>query len=362
MDKPRIIIADTDENYIMSLQLKFAEEFFEKIDLEIITDINYFKELFSSHQKIDLLVISEEFYSISLQKHNILQIHLLVENLSKENFIVHNASQVFKYSSIQEVFNEIISKNEYLLELKNSTNNLTKDNPKVIVVSSAVGGVGKTTVAMGICGTLAKNFKRVLYIDAEQLQSFQYYMQDATPINNNHIYAKLLEEEENEYYMLKHFIRKEIFSYIPPFKAPLDSLGLNDTLFLRIIQQVRQAEEYDYIVVDTDSKFDYLKMKLLEIADLVFFITNQNYYSVQATKLLLSNIDGVNTGKYLLVCNKYVHEKPNYLSELTQNISVDEYIGSISDSKEFMCKNVIEFEDFKKLVYGLIVGRKRINE
>lgn len=64
MDKPRIIIADTDENYIMSLQLKFAEEFFEKIDLEIITDINYFKELFSSHQKIDLLVISEEFYSI----------------------------------------------------------------------------------------------------------------------------------------------------------------------------------------------------------------------------------------------------------------------------------------------------------
>ena len=31
MARPRIIIADTDVNYILSLQLKFVEEFFEKI-------------------------------------------------------------------------------------------------------------------------------------------------------------------------------------------------------------------------------------------------------------------------------------------------------------------------------------------
>ena len=32
MSRPRIIIADTDVNYIQSLQLKFIEEFFEKIE------------------------------------------------------------------------------------------------------------------------------------------------------------------------------------------------------------------------------------------------------------------------------------------------------------------------------------------
>ena len=41
MAKPRIIIADTNVNYILSLQLKFAKDFFEKIDLEIITDEEY---------------------------------------------------------------------------------------------------------------------------------------------------------------------------------------------------------------------------------------------------------------------------------------------------------------------------------
>ena len=31
MPKPRIIIADIDANYIIPLQLKFVEDFFEKV-------------------------------------------------------------------------------------------------------------------------------------------------------------------------------------------------------------------------------------------------------------------------------------------------------------------------------------------
>ena len=62
MSRPRIIIADTDVNYIQSLQLKFIEEFFEKIDLEIITEREYFDELFSVPQKAEILVVSEDLY------------------------------------------------------------------------------------------------------------------------------------------------------------------------------------------------------------------------------------------------------------------------------------------------------------
>lgn len=44
----------TDTSYIIPLQLKFVEEFFEKIDLEIISDKGYFNELFSTPQKADI--------------------------------------------------------------------------------------------------------------------------------------------------------------------------------------------------------------------------------------------------------------------------------------------------------------------
>ena len=48
MAKPRIIIADTDINYIIPLQAKFAEEFPDETELEIITDQSYFEQLFAS--------------------------------------------------------------------------------------------------------------------------------------------------------------------------------------------------------------------------------------------------------------------------------------------------------------------------
>ena len=43
MARPRVIVADTDESYVIPLQKKFAELFADKIDLEIkIILISYF--------------------------------------------------------------------------------------------------------------------------------------------------------------------------------------------------------------------------------------------------------------------------------------------------------------------------------
>lgn len=43
MARPRIIIADTDHSYIVPLQHKFIEDFFEKIELEIIIEKSFFE-------------------------------------------------------------------------------------------------------------------------------------------------------------------------------------------------------------------------------------------------------------------------------------------------------------------------------
>ena len=61
MAKPRIIIADTDVNYVIPLQLKFAEDFYQKVDLEIITDRTYFDQLFSTPQRVELVVNKDSY-------------------------------------------------------------------------------------------------------------------------------------------------------------------------------------------------------------------------------------------------------------------------------------------------------------
>ena len=118
MSRPRIIIADTDVNYIQSLQLKFIEEFFEKIDLEIITEREYFDELFSVPQKAEILVVSEDLYESSLQRHNISKVFLMVEQDENDGTEELNVNKIFKYSSIKEIFNEILGKSASVLNVE----------------------------------------------------------------------------------------------------------------------------------------------------------------------------------------------------------------------------------------------------
>ena len=40
MEKPRIVIADTDISYIIPLQQKFVEEYFEKINIFLAKKVN----------------------------------------------------------------------------------------------------------------------------------------------------------------------------------------------------------------------------------------------------------------------------------------------------------------------------------
>ena len=117
MAKPRIIIADTNVNYILSLQLKFAKDFFEKIDLEIITDEEYFESLFSTPQRVDILIVSEELYTLQLQRHNIAHIFVMTEQYEEDQTADLYVNHILKYTSTKEIFNEITSKASDVLNL-----------------------------------------------------------------------------------------------------------------------------------------------------------------------------------------------------------------------------------------------------
>lgn len=324
MAKPRIIIADTDINYIIPLQLKFVEDFFEKVELEIISDKAYFETLFSAPQRADILVIAEELYNQSMQRHNIAHIFVMNEQYEEEQTADLNVNHIFKYTSIKEIFNEITGKSADVLKI----NSNGKQETQIILFYSASGGVGKTTVAMGVSAALTKNYKRVLYINAARLQVFQQMLENHSAITAADVYAKLAAATDSIYEDIKHVVRKELFSYLPPFKAALMSLGLSYSVFEKIISSAKKSGDFDFIVVDADITFDEDKAALLNIADKVIIITKQNLASVIATNILVANINGANTEKYAFVCNDFDKEKDNALISpaVSVKFSVGEYI------------------------------------
>ena len=96
MSKPRIIIADTDINYIIPLQFKFVEEYFEKVNLELISDEIIFKKVFSVPQEADILIVSESLYDSSLRRHNIRKVFLMTEQ-EAEDSKSEQSVQVYKH-------------------------------------------------------------------------------------------------------------------------------------------------------------------------------------------------------------------------------------------------------------------------
>ena len=88
MKKPRIIIADTDHEYTLTLQLKFAQEYFEVVEIEIITDRNYFEQLFRTPQSAEILIVSDDLYDNSIVRHNISNIGRSLEFVNLNNLFV----------------------------------------------------------------------------------------------------------------------------------------------------------------------------------------------------------------------------------------------------------------------------------
>lgn len=352
MVNPRIIIADTDSKYIIPLQQRFIEKYYDNIDLEIITDRIFFDEVFSAPQKVDILVVSEELYSSSLSLHNIGNIFVMTEQPSQQIEKPSSITFIYKYTSLKEIFNVISGKGSSSLELQDVEHKETQ----IALVCSASGGVGKTTVALGICSYLSKNYKRVLYINAARLQCFQSLLVNQEPIAASDVYAKLTMENTNIYSAIKHVVRKEGFSYLPPFKTALMSYGIDFSVYENITVSAKNSGEYDCIVIDVESAFDEEQVRLIDIADKVVVVTSQSKYSVKATNLLVSNLNGVTGDKFIFVCNNFVDEAPNYLISpaINKKYSVVDYIGHYSAYDDISINDLSNDKDIQKIAYLII--------
>ena len=352
MAKARVIIADEDVSYIVPLQFKFVTDFFNKIDLEIITDRAYFEDYFSKPQNAEILIVSDELYDASIQRHNIQNIFVMMEQYEEGGTCDLNVNQMFKYTSIKEIFNEIIGKSAGTLNIAA----VEKKETQIIMVTSAAGGVGKTTVAMGVATCLAQNYKRVLYINASRLQNFQYLLNNDTSISAPDVYAKLLNSSESLYEDVKHVIRKENFSYLPAFKASLMSLGIDYSIYEKFAIAAKKSGDFDYIVVDAESTFDEYKTNLLDVADKVIFVIEQSFNNVHATNTFLANVNGISSEKYIFVCNKFKKDLFNalILPEINLKFSVNEYINHIDDAGRDAVKNLVNSNEIRKVSFLIL--------
>jgi cellulose biosynthesis protein BcsQ len=298
MAKPLFVMADTDRDYMLPLEIKLVETYTDRIVLEIIDDAQYLSHLLSETPKIDVLIISDKLYDASTISSDIGVVFKLTEDKTSIMAEGTTVKSLYKYSNIQKLFGEI----EYAARQFIKTDGGHAEKTKTVLVYSALGGIGKTTMALGLCANLVNNHKKVLYVDAENLQDFAFFLSNAECLPARA--SAVMSAEQDLYNGLRPYIRSDGFDYLPPLRMSASAMDISLDVFRKFIIECKKHVAYDYIMIDTDSVFNAEKDELLQMVDRVVLLVGEGDYSRYKTELLVNNFASIDTKKYLVVCNK----------------------------------------------------------
>jgi pilus assembly protein CpaE len=185
-------------------------------------------------------------------------------------------------------------------------NKLKDDDPsQIITVFSTKGGVGKTTLAVNLAISIAKNSKKKVAVLDLDLQfgdiALMLNIQPKKTIYNLIEDIHSLNSEIIEDYLITHF------SGIRVLCAPLkpeyaDYINVNH--IEKIIEILK--ERYSYVIMDTTQVFSDIILSTLDISDTVLFVSTMDLPTIKNVKLGLDVMESLNypKEKIKLVLNK----------------------------------------------------------
>ena len=333
MKKQVVILADRNyEQYLMMLQLKFVEEKSDEVELVVITDQAYYQEYFSMPRSAGVLIVDSSWYEPDIHRHTLAHVFVLGEKSAKSDRAVF----INKYSSAKDIYNEVVSLSPDVFRRASQ-----QRGTQVVAVSSA----------MALSKCLAENYKRVLYLDAEEIQNFHFFLSDRSELPPSavrifsHADSQMLQE-------LTPYLKTESFSYIPPLSVALSSAGAETAVYLRLIEQAKASGAYDFIVVDSGSVLDAFQSQLYAAADRVLLLTGQDAYCAFQTRRYLANLNHRDVEKYLLVCNRFRKGIPNELVSAACTLPVTEYIEA-QTAENCGLQELSKADGLRKLSYML---------
>lgn len=341
MKKLSIVIIEEDEKYLEAIEWKLLEEYGDLTEIESISDISYFQMFFAQPQDIDVLIVHEKLYIDIVRKQNI-QLTFLLEEEGENTSYDNHVYGVNKYCTPSELGRYILGIMNSQMDIHSSSDE--KRVTKGIFVYSPIGGCGKTIAALGLSEVLSKMGKKILYVNLETVQTFQWYLEDQTEADDG-LETCIVNLETHVMAYLKQSIGHEDFDYVRPIKQSTLAYGINEENYLFFIDRLLEANVYDFVIFDTSSELSMFKTRLMGKCSKMLIILQQDALSVWKAEQFMKNIDYSDESHFLYLCNNYDEEQENCLlsSKYLRHCNVAEYI-----KKEKMDGMSIKLRDIKQ--------------
>lgn len=346
MARPLVVLADPDYSYLAPMELKFLEELRDRAELEVITDDAYLTSYLSSPHDIDVLLISEEWFDDRISLQNVDALLVLTEDRNVERTSNLDADYTFKYTSLNLIFNKVVSSCPRLRDDE------ATGEAKVLLFYSPVGGSGTTTAALAVASCLRGSYRRVLYVDAEYVQTFAWRLHGVTAASMEMVY-EMQRYPREVYERVRGYIASDCFDYLPPLRMSLTSLGVDPSVYARFVESARVSGDYDYIVVDTETALTPDTIELIGMADRVVVMVGQDVASLNKLVSFVSNIDGLDAETYRFICNRYEADAPNALIAGNAPVELDGFVERDDEIESMDVLMLGEIPGFRRLAHGL---------
>ena len=163
---------------------------------------------------------------------------------------------LYKYSGVRKLATEVLLYYSLLTGKRNFF--WSNEKSKIIAFCSAKGGVGKTTIALGVCQVLRRYYtKSVLYLSMEEIESTLLYMKgrEKRPGLCEYLYYLFKAEgnkPDSEAFMIHDKFGIKAFM---PGKGINGLRGLGSEKMALLFKEISESGAYDTILVDIGESF-----------------------------------------------------------------------------------------------------------
>lgn len=268
-----LVIADKDRAYLDSLVDFIYSKYNNRFYVQAFSNEDTFNDFFNKTDKIDILLISPDFYSDELDLEKVVAPIVLSAGILTKD--IKNCEIISKYQMGDKLVGNILN----IFSEKSNCEFITGDGKKktrFVTFYSPCGGAGTSTLAAGVSVKCVQSGLNAFYLNFEKIAATTAYF-DAHGSGENLSKVLFFLKENNKNLALKIEGSRSIDSttgvhyFLPPENVfDLDELTSDE--IKRLIGQFKAMESYDVVIADTGSELNNVSISLLESSDLVFCV------------------------------------------------------------------------------------------
>ena len=211
---------------------------------------------------------------------------------------------------------------------------------KSLCISSAKGGVGKTTLTLNLAGLYEKLNKKVLIIDFDLTGGG--IAASLNIVVNKSVYNLVDDYNNNRYKDFKNYVSKydEYIDVLASPKDPRQALKISPKYIELILDKA--IFNYDIVLIDTSHNLNDFNILTMDVVDNLLFLVTNDPLDIKNMRSLVSILKDVNYTNYKILLNESIMPFKKYFSLYDIKNIIKSNIDYVL-SRDFYIKNIDTF-------------------